>query len=598
MVGRDVCQRKGKFVSMLEFFRKLLTGDFMPHRVCYLENAGVLWLNVGSDLAITLAYYLIPVVLFYFTRRRRDITFNWIFVAFGVFILACGTTHLVGAITVWNPVYRLDGLIKALTAVASMVTLLMLIPMLPMLISLPSPSTLARINQDLAAQIEERRAAEEKIRQINQQLESHVENRTSALAQSEAQYRRLAEEQGRAKENLEKTLGELKQEMQRRRELEGQLIQSQKMEAVGRLAGGVAHDFNNLLTVILGYNDMLQEEMKDHPVASEFVQEVHVAAERASALTNQLLAFSRRQVSAPQVVDLNQIVRGMDRMLGRIIGEDVRLEIRLATDLAPVQVDPSHMDQVILNLAVNSRDAMPDGGTLTIETANVNYLTPHNTLPGLPAGPVVVLSVTDTGVGMDAQTKSRVFEPFFTTKEKGKGTGLGLAIVYGVVKQNGGEIFCDSQPGQGAAFRIYLPACVESPAPSGNEKREIHDTASGQTVLIVEDEDQVRSIARSMLIRRGYRVLDANSAPEALTILRDPSQRIDLLLTDIVMPLMSGVALAEEARDVRPGLRVLFMSGYSEESKIQTKALSEIPFLHKPFTAQALEEKVREAMVS
>src|SRR5262249_36869541 len=260
------------------------------------------WLNVISDLSITLAYYLIPVVLFYFTRRRRDLTFNWIFVAFGVFILACGTTHLVGAITVWHAVYRLDGLMKALTAAASIVTLSMLIPILPMLISLPSPSALAEINANLTTQIEERRAAEEEIRVINQELETRVQSRTSALAQSEAQYRRLAEEERLAKEQLQIALGELKQEMDRRRELEGQLIQSQKMEAVGRLAGGVAHDFNNLLTVILGYNDMLQEHLIEDPVASGFVEEMRHAGERASALTNQLLAFSRRQVSVPQVV--------------------------------------------------------------------------------------------------------------------------------------------------------------------------------------------------------------------------------------------------------------------------------------------------------
>jgi signal transduction histidine kinase len=582
---------------MLEFFLKLFTGDFMPHRMCYLEDRGVLWLNVISDLSITLAYYLIPVVLFYFTRKRRDLTFNWIFVAFGVFILACGTTHLVGAITVWHAVYRLDGVMKALTAAASIVTLSMLVPILPMLINLPSPSTLARVNQDLAAQIEERRAAEDRIRQINQELESRVESRTSALARSEAQYRRLAEEQGRAKEHLEKTLGELKQEMQRRRDLEGQLIQSQKMEAVGRLAGGVAHDFNNLLTVILGYNDMLQEHLKHDRIASEFVEEVGLAAARASGLTNQLLAFSRRQVSVPQVVDLNQIVRGMDKMLGRIIGEDVRLETRLSPGLAPVQVDPSHMDQVILNLAVNSRDAMPNGGTLTIETSNV-HLTPQNDIPGFQTGPAVVLSISDTGVGMDSQTKSRVFEPFFTTKEKGKGTGLGLSIVYGVVKQHGGEILFDSKPGEGTAFRIYFPACHDCVEPEIREAREIRTVTSGETVLVVEDEDQVRSLTRSILVRRGYRVLDAHSGAEALAILRNSSQRVDLLVTDIVMPLMSGVTLAEEARSMRPGLRVLFMSGYSEETTLQAKALKGNPFIHKPFTAGALEAKVREAMLA
>ncbi|HEY2017556.1 MAG TPA: ATP-binding protein, partial [Bryobacteraceae bacterium] len=476
---------------MFEFFSKLFSNDFMPHKMCFLEDSGVLWLSVVSDALICLAYYLIPFLLFYFTRKRRDITFQWIFVAFGAFILACGTTHLMDAVTVWNPVYRLEGVTKAVTALASITTFLMLKRMMPQLVALPRPA-------QLAAEIEERRAAEEQIRRINEELEGRVARRTAELAQSESMYRRLATEQKQVAESLERALEELRREMKRRRDLEDQLIHSQKMEAVGRLAGGVAHDFNNLLTVILGYNEMLREQVKGDPEALDSTQEVLQAATRASALTNQLLAFSRRQVAVTRIVNLNEVVRHIDKMLRRIIGEDVELETRLDPQLLPVKVDPAHMDQVIMNLAVNSRDALPSGGRLTIETANMQlteeYAGGHM---GLAPGPYVVLSVSDNGIGMNAETKARVFEPFFTTKEKGKGTGLGLSIVYGIVKQNGGEILLYSEPGQGTVFKIYLPvagAVPELPQPTGPEVR---GPAATGVVLLVEDEDQVRHLTRT-----------------------------------------------------------------------------------------------------
>ena len=438
---------------MIDFLSNLLSGDpFMPHGMCFQWDPGVLWLHVLSDLLIAAAYYAIPMLLFYFSRRRRDIPFNWIFVAFAGFILACGTTHLLGAITVWHPIYRLEVAVKALTALASVATLFLLIPLMPALISLPSPSQLKRVNATLALEIEVRRSAEAEVRKINEDLEQRVAART-------ADYKQAAD-------SLQQAIEDLRGEMRRREDLEEQLFQSQKMEAVGRLAGGVAHDFNNLLTVILGYNEMLKEQVKEDPVAQEYAAEVLQASERASSLTNQLLAFSRRQVSAPRVVDLNDLVRQIDKMLRRIIGEDVRLDVRLDPALTPVKVDPTHIDQVIMNLAVNSRDAMPDGGSLTIETAHVDlteeYAASHLEL--LP-GSYAMLMVSDTGIGMDASTRARLFEPFFTTKEQGKGTGLGLSIVYGIVKQNGGEILVYSERGQGTVFKIYIPAALEAAQP-------------------------------------------------------------------------------------------------------------------------------------
>jgi signal transduction histidine kinase/ActR/RegA family two-component response regulator len=561
----------------MEFFRKLFTADFMPHGMCFLWNPAVLWVNVLSDSVIAAAYYLIPFLLFYFVRRRRDIEFKGIFLAFGIFILACGSTHVLGAITVWNPLYRLDGVVKAITALASVATFFMLIPWLPLLIRLPSPTQLKIVNRHLEEEIQERRRAEEETHKANLELEERVRQRTA---------------------DLERLVDDLRKAIERRQEVEGQLIQAQKMEAVGRLAGGVAHDFNNLLTVILGYNEMLREAVRQDADASDYANEVLHAAQRASALTNQLLTFSRRQVAMPRVVNLNQVVEEIEKMLRHIIGEDVELHMHLGPALHSVKADPSHVDQVILNLAVNARDAMPAGGRLTIETANVEltgeYAATHlNITPGN----YVMLAVSDTGIGMDALTRSRLFEPFFTTKEKDKGTGLGLSIVYGIVKQNSGEIMVYSEPGQGTVFKIYLPAISEAPEPEPQEAATVQAAPATETVLLVEDEEQVRNLTRTMLARQGYRILEASSGGDALRMAREHPGSIDLLLTDIVMPQMNGVELAREMHAVRPQIRVLFMSGYTDNALVEEQFLtSGVGFIHKPFTSAALQKKVRQAL--
>jgi signal transduction histidine kinase len=548
---------------MLEFIRKLFSSDFMPHGMCYLWDPGILWLNVTADVLIAIAYYAIPFLLFRFARRRRDISFKGIFVAFGIFILACGTTHLMGAITVWNPVYGIEGLVKLVTAAASIVTLAMLLPMLPALIALPSPSELAIVNRKLALEVEERRTAEDQVRRINEELENRVAKRTAE---------RLI--------------------------LEDQLLQSQKMEAVGRLAGGVAHDFNNLLTVILGYNDILREQSCKDAEALEYAEEIQQAAERASALTNQLLAFSRRQVAVPRVIELNRVVHQIDKMLRRIIGEDIVLETNLSQSLPRVKVDPSHMDQVIMNLAINSRDAMPNGGNLTIETAEVELeKDDHSRHTGVAPGHYVMLAVSDTGIGMDEATRARAFEPFFTTKDKGKGTGLGLSIVYGIVKQNGGEVLVNSEPGEGTVFRIYLPASQAEAEPLDGDDGTVEMGAVHETVLLVEDEDQVRSLTTTMLARRGYHVLSAANAADAIELASAYAKPIHLLLTDVIMPGMRGPELAREIVAARPGTRVLYMSGYTDHGVINQGMLSKnTPFLRKPFTASTLHQKVREAL--
>jgi signal transduction histidine kinase len=549
---------------VLEYFRNLFSTQFMPHGMCYFWDPAVLWLNAVSDLLIAASYYAIPFLLFYFVRKRRDIAFSGIFVAFGVFILACGTAHLMGTITIWHPIYRFEGVIKAITALASAATFAMLVPLMPALIALPSPSQMAKANRSLAHEIEERRAAEEEVRKINEELEDRVVKRTAE-----------------------------------RQSLEQQLIQSQKMEAVGQLAGGVAHDFNNLLTVILGYAEMLRQHARQDGLAVEYAEEIHLAAHRASDLTNQLLAFSRRQISIPRVVSLNEVVKQVEKMLRRIVSEDIRLETRLAGGIHPVKVDPALIQQVIMNLVVNARDAMPDGGLLTIETAEVElnseYAGRHI---GVEAGRYNMLVVSDTGTGMDDATRARLFEPFFTTKEQGKGTGLGLSIVYGIVKQSGGEILVYSEPGHGTAFKIYLPSVTSTPEPLPGPVDEGGGTVPAvETVLLVEDDHQVRGLTRTILTTRGYRVLDAASPADALKILAEPEWTIDLLITDIVMPGMNGADLALQAAAARPGIRVLFMSGYTEGGVINRGMITpDTPFIQKPFTSAALSRKILEVL--
>ncbi|HWQ34158.1 MAG TPA: PAS domain S-box protein [Blastocatellia bacterium] len=378
-------------------------------------------------------------------------------------------------------------------------------------------------------------------------------------------------------------------------ESEEQLRQAQKMEAVGRLAGGIAHDFNNLLTAITGYSVLLLKKLGDDSPLRREIEEIHAASERASTLTRQLLAFSRKQILQPQVLDLNYIVTDIEQMLRRLIGEDIELIIRCAPGLRAVRADPGQIEQVLINLAVNSRDAMPQGGTLTIETANCD----PEEKPGIPAQPTraVRLTVTDTGCGMDAETQSRIFEPFFTTREPGKGTGLGLSTVYGIIEQSGGRITVQSAPGQGATFTIFLPA-IEEAEEALKVTPETADLPGGtETILLVEDEEMVRRLVSQSLRLVGYHVLEAGSGPQALELCRQYNGPLHLLLTDVVMPQMSGRELAEELKRSHQQLKLLFMSGYTED-RIVTHGLSVSPLslLQKPFTPETLARRVREVL--
>jgi two-component system cell cycle sensor histidine kinase/response regulator CckA len=387
----------------------------------------------------------------------------------------------------------------------------------------------------------------------------------------------------------------LANDVSERYRLEQQLRQAQKMEAVGQLAGGIAHDFNNLLTVVTGYSEMaLAELAPDHPIA-ESIREIAKAGDRAATLTRQLLAFSRKQVLAPEIVDPNALVANVEGLLRRVIGEHIELVIRRGMDIGAIRADPNQIDQVLMNLAVNARDAMPDGGALTIGTRAARIEDPQSQ-PPLRVGAYVVIEVRDTGIGMDAATQARIFEPFFTTKGPAEGTGLGLAMVYGIVQQSGGEVFVASSPGGGSTFSVYLPRVAAAPA---DQTVAAGNAAAGgsETILVAEDEDAVRRLTTTALARAGYRVIQAASGPEALTAHAQSVHRVALLVTDVVMPKMSGLELAARLTALQPDLKVLCVSAYSAQT-VESKGPVIWPFMGKPFVLAELLAKVRDVLDS
>jgi PAS domain S-box-containing protein len=379
---------------------------------------------------------------------------------------------------------------------------------------------------------------------------------------------------------------------------EEQLRQALKMEAVGKLAGGVAHDFNNLLTAITGHSEMCLRRLTPDNSFYNHIHQIKKAGDRAAALTRQLLAFSRKQILQPELLDLNHIVIELSKMLQRLIGEDVDLRMELAADLGKVKADPNQLEQVLMNLVVNARDAMPKGGKLTVETSNEHldekFADSHMSVP---AGRYVMLAVTDSGCGMDAQTQARIFEPFFTTKEVGKGTGLGLATVYGIVKQSEGSIWVYSELGRGTTFKIYLPVAEGSMGEAPATINDLELSRGAETVLLVEDEEVVREMATEILRESGYLVLEAKDPNEALTLAAQYRKEIHVMLTDVVMPQMSGRELAEQLMPIRPDMKVLYMSGYTDDAIVHHGVLEEgMAFIAKPFSINALTRKIRETL--
>jgi PAS domain S-box-containing protein len=383
-----------------------------------------------------------------------------------------------------------------------------------------------------------------------------------------------------------------------RRVLEKQLRMAQKMEAIGRLSGGIAHDFNNLLGVIIGYSQVMKRSLGPAHSSYEHAEEIEKASQRAVSLTRQLLAFSRQQVLEPAILSLNALVSDMEKMLPRLLGEDIKVDLNLHPALGRVKADQSQLEQVLMNLAVNARDAMPDGGKLTIRTANEDldlaYTRQH---PGSKPGRYVMLAVTDNGIGMDPETQAHIFEPFFTTKERDKGTGLGLSTVYGVVKQSGGYIAVDSEKGKGSSFSIFLPRVEQAvEAPEAVSPKTLSVRGS-ETILLVEDAEPLRKLAHMFLKDNGYRVLTAGDGEEALQVAKDHAAPIQLLLTDVVMPGINGRVLAERLGPWQPGMKVLYMSGYTDSFIVGHGVLEQgIHLLHKPFTEETLARKVREVL--
>ena len=382
--------------------------------------------------------------------------------------------------------------------------------------------------------------------------------------------------------------------------LQNQFLQAQKMEAIGNLAGGIAHDFNNLLAAIMGYAEIIMMDFPANQPYHPYLQEIVKVANRGASLTRQLLAFSRKQIMQPRVFNLNEVVAEMDAMLRRLIGEDIDLVTILSPELEGVQADPAQIEQVIMNLAVNARDAMPTGGKLTIETANVHldeaYAQAHHAVvPGL----YVMLAMSDSGSGMDAETKSRIFEPFFTTKELGKGTGLGLATVYGIVKQSGGNIWIYSEPGQGTTFKIYLPRVVGDVESIKSEALPALHLPGSETILVVEDNDNLREVICKTLGKQGYVVLEAANGKDALQIFDNRTWPIDLLLVDVVLPQMSGAEVVKRLQEFDPNLKVLYMSGYTNNAIVHHGVLdTDVAFLQKPFKGTALLLKIRDVLDS
>ena len=522
------------------------TTMFAPHGFCLLWEPDILLIHIVSDAVIALSYFSIPFALAYFVSKRRDVEFGWIFWAFAIFILACGFTHVLSIVTLWVPVYGIEGIIKALTAVASVGTALLLWPLIPKLLALPSPSQLKLAHSMLEVEARQRQNAEAMLRQ------------------------------------------------------------AQKMEAIGQLTGGVAHDFNNLLTVISGNLEMARRALAKWNDGSRerigrAIEHAYSGAQRAATVTNRLLAFARKQPFDPKVVNPGQLIRGMSEFFRRTLGENIELDISGAQGSWNTETDPNELEAALLNLVVNARDAMPEGGTLTIEASNSfidEQFARQN--PDLASGPYVLISVADTGTGMDAATLERAFEPFFSTKDTGQGTGLGLSQVYGFAKQSGGFTAIESKVGQGTAVKIYLPRtslALTTQTTAANTDTADDLRGAGETILLVEDDEHVRRYVGETLVDLNYQVLEAPDATGAIDIFDRCGRKIDLLLTDVIMPGMNGRMLSDELVRRDPELKVLFMTGYSRDAIVHDGRLDPgVVLIQKPVSQDGLAKKIRELL--
>ncbi len=646
-----------------------------PHGFCLLWEPGLLWLHAASDIATGIAYFAIPLALMSIVIPRRELRFGWMFWLFALFILACGTTHFMDVWVLWYPDYGIQGLIKAFTAVASVLTAILLIHILPTLAAVPTPSQFRQVAEKLSDETDRHERTVEQLRRTEEIFQLLVESvhdcamfmvdptgtvtSWNAGAQHIMQYT-AAEIVGRSFEcfypeqdrvagkpmrvlGSAMALGTFQEEgwrvrkdgtqflaevvinpvrdtngvligfakitrdigprKQAEKELElarTALAQSQKMEAVGHLTGGIAHDFNNMLAAILGSLELLELRKETLSAnANRILRIIRHAAEKGAGLTQRLLAFSRKQALSPTITDINRLVTGMFELLRRTLGEAVSVQTVTADGLGPAFVDENQLESALLNLGVNARDAMPQGGTLTIETGNVyldeRYVRRHG---NIPAGEYAFIAVSDTGTGMTPEVLEHAFEPFYTTKEVGRGTGLGLSQVYGFVRQSGGHVEIYSEVGLGTTVKMYFPRANAGDGIAGGDKSPLESAAphGSETILIVDDDEDVRSYSANAAHYLGYAVLEANSAASAMEILEQQPD-IGLMFTDVGLPGMNGCALAEAAKATRPALKVVFTSGYARAAIANLGLLEpNVRFLPKPFGIESLAKTLRAAL--
>jgi two-component system, cell cycle sensor histidine kinase and response regulator CckA len=631
------------------FSRALLSTNFLPHWYCFVGNTRLLWTNVIADLLIGLSYVVISLTLAWFVRRARgDLPYSGFFWAFGLFIVSCGVTHFFEIVTIWKPVYWLSAFAKIVTAVASVGTAIVLLVAADEIVAfvrtaresaarrgnerfraLLQSVPMAVIALDRDGQVTTWNLAAEKI--FGWQLAEVIGAPLPIIPSSQrTEYeavvsKALAGETVSAFETLRlnrkgelipvsisvapvyddlqhlsgsiavlDNISERKRIESELKNLEAHVRQAQKMEVLGRLAGGVAHDFNNMLMVLGGCSELLDRSLPKESAARIYLDQIQRTTEKATAITKQLLAFSRKQVVEFRPTDLHESLTNSEFMLPRLLGSDIELTFRHDARQSWIQSDPSQIEQIIANLAINSRDAMPGGGRLLISTRNCARVPDDAGDPASTSGSWVVLEVADTGTGMDETTRAQIFEPFFTTKPDGKGTGLGLATVYGIVKQGGGHIRVDSELGRGTRFELYFPV-IEPPPPApmvAAASEHSSEANGGATILVADDEAALRQAVVQILRTSGYKVLEAETSIEALEIAQKHAGTIDVLLTDIVMPGLRGTELAKRVSKTHPEAQVIYMSGYAEG--FQNSQLPEnSTFLQKPFRFATLLEQLK-----
>jgi len=622
--------------------RTLLAANFLPHWYCYLGNQRLLWSNVIADLVIGLSYVAISSTLAWLVRRSGpDLPYPYFFWAFGVFIVSCGATHFMEVLTVWKPVYWLSVAVKIVTAAASAGTAAVLLFAADDIVefvrtareaaarrgneqfrALVHASPMAVVSADLEGKVAVWNPAAERLfgwsakeivgniapltpqelevemnmlrkkimaGEVTQGLETVRLNRVGERIPVSISAAPLFDE----KRTLVSTMSVF-EDIRERKRLESQVREAQKMEVLGRLAGGVAHDFNNMLMVLGGCTELLDRSLPGESPARLYLDQIQRTTEKAAAITKQLLTFSRKQVLEIHPMDLHEALTESEFMLPRLLGSDIELTFHHNAAKSWILSAPSQIEQVIANLAINARDAMPEGGRLDISTRNATILPKEGAdFPSL-SGNWVVLEVSDTGTGIDERTRAQLFEPFFTTKPAGKGTGLGLATVYGIVKQSNGQIRVVSAPGKGARFQLYFPL-VEPRVPELEESSPAESTeeaSSGATILVADDEAALRHAVAEILRASGYKVFEARTAPHALEIAERHLGKLDVLLTDIVMPVLRGPELARRVTKLHPDIRVVYMSGYAEgfsEAELPANSV----FLQKPFRFATLLEQLK-----